>query len=179
MCLSTILADFSRYISAWKLCTMAKAEDDTDTLTLALTASGCDRATAHHKARLPRDNGPSDIAGELAEYIEARAMSQVRGSPSHPRPRARSSAGTRPSNRILLENYFLPGVLEAQIEPFGEHYNHRRYHVSLDNVTPANAYFARAQIIIKQRERMKRHTMEHRRPSNSLRRALRHQKLAA
>ena len=31
-------------------------------------------------------------------------------------------------NRILLENYFLPGDLEAQIEAFVDHYNHQRYH---------------------------------------------------
>ena len=29
-------------------------------------------------------------------------------------------------NRILLENYYLPGDLEAQIEAFVEHYNHQR-----------------------------------------------------
>jgi transposase InsO family protein len=29
-------------------------------------------------------------------------------------------------NRMLLENYFLPGDLERQIEAFIEHYNHRR-----------------------------------------------------
>ena len=40
--LSTILDDFSRYIIAWKLCTTIKAEDVTDTLQLALAASGCD-----------------------------------------------------------------------------------------------------------------------------------------
>ena len=34
-------------------------------------------------------------------------------------------------NRILLENYYLPGDLEAQIGRFVEHYNHRRYHESL------------------------------------------------
>ena len=38
--LSTILDDFSRYIIAWKLCTTMKAEDVTDTLKLALQASG-------------------------------------------------------------------------------------------------------------------------------------------
>jgi hypothetical protein len=27
---------------------------------------------------------------------------------------------------VLLENYFLPGDLERQIEAFIEHYNHRR-----------------------------------------------------
>ena len=42
--LSTILDDFSRYIIAWKLCTTMKAEDVTDTLKLALQASGLDQA---------------------------------------------------------------------------------------------------------------------------------------
>jgi transposase InsO family protein len=42
--LSTILDDYSRYIVAWKLCTNMKAGDVTDTLELALEASGCDSA---------------------------------------------------------------------------------------------------------------------------------------
>ena len=74
-------------------------------------------------------------------------------------------------NRILLENYYLPGDLEAQIEAFVEHYNHQRYHESLNNVTPADVYFGRAKAIIKQRERIKRKTIEQRR--------LHHRKLAA
>ena len=72
MYLSTVLDDFSRYIIAWKLCTNMRAEDVTDKLDLALEASGCDSATVLHKPRLLSDNGPSYIAGELAEYIEAR-----------------------------------------------------------------------------------------------------------
>ena len=66
---------------------------------------------------------------------------------------------------------FLPGDLEAQIEAFVEHYNHQRYHEALCNVTPADAYFGRASAIIKQRERIKRQTIEYRR--------LQHRKLAA
>jgi transposase InsO family protein len=42
--LSAVLDDFSRYIIAWKLCTTMKAQDVTDTLDIALTASGCDQA---------------------------------------------------------------------------------------------------------------------------------------
>ena len=38
-------------------------------------------------------------------------------------------------NRILLENYFLPGDLEAQIAAFVDDYNHYRYHESIDNLT--------------------------------------------
>jgi transposase InsO family protein len=56
MYLSTVLDDFSRYIIAWKLCTNMRAEDVTDTLDLALKASGCDSATVLHKPRLLSDN---------------------------------------------------------------------------------------------------------------------------
>ena len=66
-------------------------------------------------------------------------------------------------NRILLENYYLPGELEASIEPFVDHYNHRRYHESLDNLTPADVYFGRGQTILLERERIKRKTIQNRR----------------
>ncbi|MGZ3392051.1 MAG: IS3 family transposase [Isosphaeraceae bacterium] len=172
MYLSSVLDDYSRYIIAFKLCSTMRAEDVTDTLELALTASGCDQAHVRHKPRLLSDNGPSYIAAELAEWIEAQNMSHVRGAPLHPQTQGKIERWHQTlKNRILLENYFLPGDLERQIEAFVEHYNHRRYHESLDNVTPADAYFGRADAIIKQRERIKRQTIEHRR--------LQHRKLAA
>jgi putative transposase len=46
-------------------------------------------------------------------------------------------------NRILLENYYLPGDLEAQIEAFVADYNRLRYHESIGNRTPADVYFGR------------------------------------
>ena len=73
-------------------------------------------------------------------------------------------------NRILLENYFLPGDLEAQIEAFVDHYNNQRYHESLNNVTPADVYFSRDKAILQQRERIKRRTLETRRLHHSTRR---------
>ena len=116
--------------------------------------------------------GPEFIAGELADYIEAQRMSHVRGAPMHPQTQGKIERWHQTlKNRILLENYFLPGDLETQIGAFVEHYNHRRYHESLDNVTPADAYFGRAEAILKQRERIKRQTIQHRR--------LQHRKIAA
>ena len=188
MYLSTVLDDFSRYIISWKLCSTMRAEDVTDTLDLALAASGCDQVQVHHRPRLLSDNfilsfaegGPCYIAGELAEYIEAQRMSHVRGAPFHPQTQGKIERWHQTmKNRISQENYFLPGDLEAQIEAFVDHYNHQRYHESLSNVTPADVYFGRASAIINQRERIKRQTIEHRRPSTSLRRALQHRKLAA
>ncbi len=74
-------------------------------------------------------------------------------------------------NRILLENYYLPSDLEAQIDAFVTHYNHRRYHESLGNLIPADVYFGRGQTILLEREKIKRQTIEHRR--------LQHRKSAA
>ena len=65
-------------------------------------------------------------------------------------------------NRILLENYYLPGDLETHIKTFVEHYNHRRYHESLGNLTPADVYFRRDQIVLLEREMIKRQTMNNR-----------------
>lgn len=38
----------------------------------------------------------------------------------------------------MLDNYYLPGDLERQIGAFVEHYNHVRYHESIENLTPAD-----------------------------------------
>ena len=75
----------------------------------------------------------------------------------------------------------LPGVLvqngqhliapPAEIETFVDYYNHRRYHKSINNLTPADVYFGRGQTILKQRERIKLKTMKTRR--------LQHRKYAA
>ena len=81
---------------AWKLCSTMRAEDVTDTLGMALTASGCDQVHVRHKRRLLSDNGPSYIAGELAEYIEAQTMNMSALRHSIPRAKARSSAGIGP-----------------------------------------------------------------------------------
>jgi putative transposase len=74
-------------------------------------------------------------------------------------------------NRILLEHYFLSGDLEAQIEAFVDHDNHQRHQESLNNVTPADVYFGRHEAILKQRERIKRKTLEARRLHHSQRAA--------
>ena len=162
--LSTVLDDYSRYIIAWKLCTTMKAEDVTDTLNLALTASGCDRARVKHQPRLLSDNGSSYISADLAEWLDKKGKKHVRGATSHTQTQGKIERWPQTlKNRSLLENYYLPGALEAQIDAFVDHYNHQRYHESINNLTPADVYFGRAQSIIEQRERIKRDTIAQRR----------------
>ena len=83
--LSTILDDYSRYIVAWKLCTTMRAGDVTDTLELALAASGCDSARVVHRPRLLSDNGASYVAGDLAALARGQGH---RPCPRRPEPPA-------------------------------------------------------------------------------------------
>ena len=162
--LSTILDDYSRYVVAWKLCTTMKTSDVTDTLELALQASGCDQVAVRHTPRLLSDYGASYVSGELADWLSGEGMDHVRGAPYHPQTQGKIERWHQTlKNRILLENYFLPGDLNASIERFVEHYNHHRYHESLQNLTPADVYFGRGKTILLERERIKRETFKQRR----------------
>lgn len=162
--LSTILDDYSRYVVAWKLCITMKTSDVTDTLELAMQASGCDQVAVQHKPRLLSDNGASYVSGELADWLKDQGMDHVRGAPYHPQTQGKIERWHQTlKNRILLENYFLPGDLNASIERFITHYNHHRYHESIDNLTPADVYFGRDKTILYERERIKLNTIKQRR----------------
>jgi putative transposase len=167
--LSTVLDDFSRYIVAWKLCTTMKAEDVTTTLDLALQASGLEPAKLADRPRLLSDNGSSYIAGDLAKWLADRKIKHLRGAPYHPMTQGKIERWHQTlKNRILLENYFLPGDLEAQIAAFVDDYNCRRYHESIDNLTPADVYFGRGPSILVERQRIKRQTIANRRLQHRL-----------
>jgi transposase InsO family protein len=170
--LSTILDDFSRYIVAWKLCTTMRAGDVTDTLELALAASGCGNAKVVHRPRLLSDNGSSYIAGDLADWLGGKGIVHVRGAPNHPQTQGKIERWHQTlKNRVLLENYFLPGQLEAAVAAFVEHYNNHRYHESLGNLTPADVYFGRGPAILEAREKIKKLTIRSRRFSHHSRAA--------
>lgn len=140
------------------------ANDVTDTLKLALAASGCDEARVRHKPRLLSDNGSSYIATDLADWLDRKKIEHIRGAPCHPQTQGKIERWHQTlKNRILLENCYLPGDLTLQIEAFVENYNHRRYHESLNNLTPADVHFARAQTMLLERERIKYMTIQQRR----------------
>jgi putative transposase len=127
---------------------------------------------ASQSATFRRCYGSSYIAGDLAEYLEDKGMKHVRGAPMHPQTQGKIERWHQTlKNRILLENYFFEGELEAAIAAFIEHYNNRRYHESIGNLTPADVYFGRGETILAERRRIKLQTIQNRR--------LNHQRQAA
>ena len=149
-----------------------RADDVTDTLKLALEASGCGSAEVVHKPRLLSDNGSSYIAGDLAVWLKRQGMDHIRGAPNHPQTQGKIGRWHQTlKSCVLLENYHLPGDLEATVGAFVERYNYHRYHERVANLTPADVYFGREHAIIKRRRKIKELIIQKRR--------LAHQKQAA
>ena len=170
--LSTVLDDFSRYILAWKLCSTMTATDVAATLDMALAAAGLEQTAVVQRPRLLSDNGPSYLSGQLASWLAEHDMPHTRGKPYHPMTQGKIERYHRSlKNQILLENYYLPGQLEARLAEFIAYYNNCRYHESLSNLTPADIYFGRGQSILTRRRKIKPKTIE-------LRRRLHHQAVA-
>ena len=111
------------------LCSTMKAEDVAATLDLALKASGFSQAKVIRRPRLLSDNGSSYIAADLTKWLDGQNIEHIRGAPYHPMTQGKIERWHQTlKNRILLENYYLPGDLEAQIEAFVADYNNLRYH---------------------------------------------------
>ena len=159
--LSTVLDDYSRYNLAWELCSVMSAMDVKDTIDLDITEAGVDDAYVRHRPRLLSDNGPCYISGELKDYLSDNGLSHTRGRPYHPMTQGKIERYHRSmKNVLLLDNYYSPDDLKAEIEAFVDYYNYERYHESLDNVTPADVYTGRAVKILKERQRIKERTMK-------------------
>jgi len=159
--LSTVMDDFSRYILAWRLCQTMSAREVTATLKEALNTAGL---TKKQRPKLLSDNGPCYISAELQDWLKDHELSHTRGKPYHPMTQGKIERWHRSlKNRILLENYYLPGDLEREIGEFVTHYNERRYHESLNNLTPDDVWCGRGQAILDDRRKLKEKTLKRRR----------------
>ena len=131
--------------------------------------AGSTKPSLLDRPRLLSDNGSSYVAGDLAKWLGAHNIKHLRGAPYHPMTQGKIERWHQTlKNRILLENYFLPGDLETQIAAFVADYNDCRYYESINNLTPADVYFGRASNILAERERIKRQTIANRRLQHRL-----------
>ncbi len=65
------------------------------------------------------------------------------------RRKTRRAISPLDEERVKLEHYYTPWELERAVARFVKHYNHRRVHESLCNVTPADMYAGRQQATLK------------------------------
>ena len=118
------------------------SEDITDTWKLALRARVGSGYGCCIDLVCCRTTGQATYRRRPRQLARAKDMRHPRGAPCHPQTQGKIERWHQTlKNRILLENYYLPGDLEAQVAAFVAYYNHRRSHESLDNLTPADVYF--------------------------------------
>jgi len=165
--LSTVLDDHSRMILGWKLAPTMGEKDVEDTLNLALEFTGLDKAAVRHRPRLLSDNGPAYLSKDLKKYMFRKDMEHIRGAPYHPMTQGKIERWHRSmKNVVKLQNYYSPSELEASIAEFVQFYNYKRYHESLENLTPADVYYGRKEEILTEREKIKQETLKMRRKQN-------------
>lgn len=158
--LSTVLDDFSRYIITWELCANMTSEDVKPSILKALQVSGLTKNTA---PRLLSDNGPCYISSELKSFLREQGIKPINGKPCHPQTQGKIERYHRTmKNVIKLEHYYSPDELQNALTQFIDFYNHRRYHESLNNLTPADVYYGRTEKILKERRQVKIDTIKRR-----------------
>lgn len=159
--LSTVLDDYSRFILAWELCSTMKADDVQRSLDQALSFAQLPRS---QMPKLLSDNGPCYISGQLSDYLKDQQIKHIRGRPLHPQTQGKIERYHRTmKNVIKLEHHYFPEQLQSRILEFVDYYNYQRYHEALDNLTPADVYFGRAEQILHTRLQLKKRTLEQRR----------------
>jgi len=161
--LSTVMDDFSRFILAYKLGPTMASTDVTETLDEALALTRVHSVRVRHRPRLLSDNGPAYVSKDLQDYLEEQGMTHTRGRPYHPQTQGKIERYHRSmKNVVKLQHYYFPWELDAAVRDFVAYYNHRRYHESLDNCTPADVYYGRHHEVLSERDKIKQLTMQRR-----------------
>lgn len=160
--LSTVLDDYSRYIIHWELCNSMNAEDVKRTVNTAIEKA---KLKSKAKPKLLSDNGPCYISSELKTYLkEDMKMKQVHGRPMHPQTQGKIERYHRTmKNVVKLNHFYHPEELIEALGKFVDNYNNRRYHESLQNLTPADVYCGRSERILEKRKQIKIDSLNRRR----------------
>lgn len=92
--------------------------------------------------RLLSDNGHCFIPNEFKENPGDPGIDHIRRQIYHPQTQGKIERYHRTmKNLVKLENYYSPGELEAKLKGFVNYCNNKRYHESINNLTPADVYY--------------------------------------
>ncbi len=162
--LCTVLDDYSRYVIHAELCTNMGADDVQRNIDKAIEITGVVPDKTTQSLKVLSDNGPCYIAKDLAEFFQDREIKHVRGRVRHPQTQGKIERWHQSmKNVIKLDNYYSPDELRQALAEFIRYYNNRRYHESLENLTPADVFFGRDKQILARRKQTKERTMKQRR----------------
>jgi len=126
----------------------------------AVEWTGMEQMPVEDRTRLVSDNGSGYLARAFEDYLGMLAIWHIRCSPHHAQTTGKIERFHETLTvRMNLLVYTSPDNLRAAMAEFIEFYNHRRYHVGIGNVTPADVYPGRREEILRRREEQKQRTV--------------------
>ena len=130
------------------------SDDVSRTIDKAIEKAG---VTFQNPPCLLSDNGPCYIVSSLKQYLcKEYNIKHIHGKPLHPQTQGKIERYHRSmKNVIKLNHYFCPSELENAIDGWVKYYNERRFHESLDILTPKDVYLGQGEKINKIREIIK------------------------
>jgi len=136
---------------------------------MAIAETGVEHVQVVQRPRLLSDNGACFVSHELKRYLESHEIRHIRTKVYHPMTQGKIERYHRSmKNLILLDHYYTPTDLTERIREWVDYYNHQRYHEAIDNLTPADKYDGRDQMILERREKVSGETMKMRRELNRM-----------
>src|SRR5271169_4089531 len=158
--LISVLDDYSRMILAWELKTDMTSASISEVVEQAVEWTGMKRVPVESRARLLSDNGSSYLSHAFEDYLRMLQIRHIRCAPHHPQTNGKIERFHETLKaRLNLLVYTSREQLRAALAEFIEFYNQRRYHEGIGNVTPADVYYGRRELILRRREEQKRQTL--------------------
>ena len=162
--LVTVLDDYSRFILSWKIQQDMTARSLIEVVQWAVERTGMAEVPLLDRTRLLSDNGPGYLSRVFAAYLRMVGIRHVVAAPYHPQTNGKIERYHRTiKGEVKLTVYEQPADLERAVAAFVEHYNHRRYHEGVGDVTPADVYYSRRDAILAQRKEVQQRTITLRR----------------
>jgi transposase InsO family protein len=121
------------------------------------------------RARLLSDNGSGYVSRAFRDYLDLVGIRHILAAPYHPQTNGKLERYHQSIKQEVNQvPYEAPSDLEVAIAGFVEHYNHRRYHKALGNVTPDDVLNGRREEILIKRREVKAKTLAQRKRYNEL-----------
>jgi transposase InsO family protein len=165
--LVTVMDDYCRFILSWKMQTDMSANSLIQVFQQAVDATGMTDVSVIDRTKLLSDNGSGYVSRAFNDYLRLVGIVHIRAAPFHPQTNGKIERYHESLKKQVNQlTYELPGELEKAIADFVGHYNYRRYHVALGNVTPADVLFGKREEILKRRKEVQIATIGRRRNYN-------------
>ena len=165
--LVTVMDDFSRFILAHKLQRDMTSDSFIEVVQDAVDKTGMTEIPVQDRTRLLSDNGSGYVSRAFRDYLHLVGIRHILAAPFHPQTNGKLERYHQTIKQDVNQvPYEVPSDLEEAIAAFVGSYNHKRYHMALGNVTPADVLNGRREQILQRRKEVQVQTIERRRRYN-------------